>query len=69
MTYPTFEQYNQVFQSHQNFISDNDLKFGNIKKSGLGVPLAISGGFALTYTIENKGTDMSTLFSTKKIRS
>jgi hypothetical protein len=56
MIYPTFEQYNQVFQSHQNFISDNDLKFGNIKKSGLGVPLAISGGFALTYTIENKGT-------------
>lgn len=51
MAYPSLEQYNQAFSVHSKLLSDQELRAGALAKSGLGLPLAISGGFALTYTI------------------
>ncbi len=52
MAYPSFEQYNNAFQAHQQLLFDPELKKGEVAKSGLGTPHVISGGFALTYTIK-----------------
>lgn len=52
MAYPSFEQYNNAFQAHQQLLADPELQKGVVAKTGLGTPLAISGGFALTYTIK-----------------
>lgn len=52
MVYPSFEQYNNAFTAHQQLLSDPELQKGTVTKTGLGTPLAISGGFALTYTIK-----------------
>lgn len=51
MAYPTLEQYNQAFSAHSTLLADPELRAGTLAKSGLGLPLAISGGFALTYTV------------------
>ncbi|MGP2467994.1 serine/threonine protein kinase [Yersinia sp. 2540 StPb PI] len=51
MPYPSLEQYNQAFQLHSKLLSDPELRSGSVATTGLGLPLAISGGFALTYTI------------------
>lgn len=51
MPYPSLEQYNQAFQVHSKLLSDPELRSGSVATTGLGLPLAISGGFALTYTI------------------
>lgn len=53
MSYPSLEQYNQAFQLHSRLLTDAELKAGTVTTTGLGLPLAISGGFALTYTIKN----------------
>jgi len=52
MPYPSLEQYNQAFQLHSKLVIDPELKSGTVATTGLGLPLAISGGFALTYTIK-----------------
>ncbi len=49
--FPSLEQYNQAFSAHSTLLADPELRSGTLAKSGLGLPLAISGGFALTYTI------------------
>lgn len=51
MTYPTLEQYNEAFQHPQLALADPDLKKATIATTGLGLPLALCGGFALTYTV------------------
>lgn len=51
MSYPTLEQYNEAFQHPQLALTDAELKTGSVSKTGLGLPLALCGGFALTYTI------------------
>lgn len=51
MAYPTLEQYNQAFSAYGTLLGDPELRAGTLAKSGLGLPLAISGGFALTYTV------------------
>jgi hypothetical protein len=51
MAYPSLEQYNQAFSAHSRLLSDPELQGGTLAKSGLGLPLAISGGFAQTYTV------------------
>lgn len=51
MGYPSLEQYNRAFSAHSTLLADPELRAGALAKSGLGPPLAISGGFALTYTI------------------
>lgn len=53
MAYPSLEQYNQAFQLHSRLLADAELKSGTVTTTGLGLPLAISGGFALTYTIKS----------------
>lgn len=53
MSYPTLEQYNEAFQAPQLALIDPDLKQGSITTTGLGLPLALCGGFALTYTINS----------------
>lgn len=55
MTYPTLEQYNEAFQHPQLALVDPDLKRGAIATTGLGLPLALCGGFALTYTVTTGG--------------
>ncbi|AVI67689.1 serine/threonine protein kinase [Shewanella sp. WE21] len=51
MGYPSLEQYNLAFQNHSRLLSDVELKAGKLAMTGMGIPLAISGGFALTYTL------------------
>lgn len=55
MAYPTLEQYNNAFSAHRTLLADTELRSGDLAISGLGLPLAISGGFALTYTISTHG--------------
>ncbi|MGV8991269.1 MAG: CFI-box-CTERM domain-containing protein [Thiobacillus sp.] len=55
MSYPTLEQYNEAFQHPQLSLVDPDLKKGAIATTGLGLPLALCGGFALTYTVTSGG--------------
>lgn len=52
MAYPSLEQYNQAFQFHSKLLTDPELKSGTVATTGWGLPHAISGGFALTYTIK-----------------
>ena len=53
MPYPSLEQYNQAFQLHSKLLIDPELKSGSVATTGLGLPLAISGGFALSYTMKS----------------
>jgi hypothetical protein len=52
MAYPTLEQYNNAFQAHQRLLADPELQRGAVVKTGMGTPLAMCGGFALTYTVK-----------------
>ena len=52
MSYPSLEQYNEAFQHPQLALTDAELKGGSVSTTGLGLPLALCGGFALTYTIK-----------------
>jgi hypothetical protein len=53
MTYPSLEQYNQAFQAHTRLLTDPELQKGTVAVTGLGMPLALCGGFALTYTVKS----------------
>lgn len=53
MSYPTLEQYNQAFQNPLRTLNDPELKNGSIATTVLGLPLALCGGFALTYTVKS----------------
>jgi hypothetical protein len=55
MSYPTLEHYNEALQSPQLTMLDPALCRGTVKTSGLGLPLALCGGFALTYSINVDG--------------
>ena len=52
MIYPKMEEYTEVMQYPHLSLSDNELKNGIVKKSGYGIPIPVTGGFALTYTVE-----------------
>ena len=51
MTYPSLEQYNEALQHPRLSLLDPSLQQGSIKLTGMGTPLALCGGFALTYTM------------------
>jgi len=51
MAYPSLEQYNEALQSPQLVLLDPELKRGTLRTNGLGLPLALCGGFALTYAV------------------
>jgi hypothetical protein len=53
MSYPSLEQYNEVFQHPRTALNDPALKNGSVATTGLGLPLALCGGFALTYTLNS----------------
>jgi hypothetical protein len=55
MSYPTLEQYNEALQNPGLALTDAQLRAGRVRTSGLGIPLALCGGFALTYSIEAGG--------------
>ena len=55
MSYPTLEQYNEALQYPQVSLLDTELKSGSVALTGLGLPLALCGGFALTYTVTTGG--------------
>lgn len=55
MSYPTLEQYNEALQAPQVHLLDPLLKSGSVRTTGLGLPLALCGGFALTYTVNAGG--------------
>ncbi len=52
MSYPTLEQYQEALQHPETVFLDPQLKGGRIQSSGLGLPVVVSGGFALTYAVE-----------------
>ncbi|WP_416050277.1 serine/threonine protein kinase [Cupriavidus basilensis] len=52
MAYPTLEQYQEALQHPRVAFTDSELAAGFIQSTGLGLPLVISGGFALTYKVK-----------------
>ena len=53
MHYPTLEQYNEALQYPKTAFFDPELKNGIVATSGLGLPQALCGGFALTYCVQS----------------
>ena len=51
MSLPTLQQYSEALQNPQRTLTDPILKNGQVKLTGLRLPLALCGGFALTYNI------------------
>lgn len=51
MTFPQMIEYNDAVQDPRAF-TDLELKAGKVATTPLGLPLALSGGFALTYTLQ-----------------
>ncbi len=52
---PTLDLYNAAVQSPQIAFADAQLKGGRLRTNGLGLPLALGGGFAITYSIDAAG--------------
>lgn len=52
MTYPQIIDYNDALQTPSQVFADDVLKQGRVETSNLGLPLARSGGFALTYRLD-----------------
>lgn len=59
MTYPTLEQYQEVLQNPGSAFLDPELAKGTVATTGLGMPLAMCGGFALTYTVTASGRKLA----------
>lgn len=55
MNYPSLEKYNEALQAPARAIQDPQLRAGQLRTTGLGLPLALCGGFALTYTVDTGG--------------
>lgn len=49
------DQYNDAVQHPQTAFSDPSLKAAKIATNGMGLPIALGGGFALTYTASAQG--------------
>ncbi len=49
------DQYNDAVQHPQTAFSDPALRAAKIAINGMGLPIALGGGFALTYTATGKG--------------
>lgn len=54
-TYPTMDQYNDAVQHPQTAFGDPVLKTAKVATNGMGLPIALGGGFALTYTAMAQG--------------
>lgn len=53
MTYPQSTEYHSAVQSPEICFVDPDLRSGTVRTTPLGLPHALSGGFALTYTVQS----------------
>src|SRR5712672_975552 len=51
MPYPQITDYHEASQHPAQAFIDPDLKQGAVAENNLGLPLVLSGGFALTYTV------------------
>jgi len=51
MPYPQITEYQEAVQHPQLAFVDPDLKQGTVAENNLGLPLVMSGGFALTYAV------------------
>jgi hypothetical protein len=51
VAYPQITEYQDAVQDPRNSFTDPELKSGLVATNPLGLPLALSGGFALTYTV------------------
>ena len=47
--YPQIVEYNEAVQHPATAFRDPELRQGQVKVNALGLPVALSGGFALTY--------------------
>jgi hypothetical protein len=56
MAYPSIQQYQEALQHPATAFLDPGLSRGKIRSSGLGTPIVVSGGFALTYAVEAGGS-------------
>src|SRR5262245_4821798 len=56
MGYPSLEQYQEALQHPRTALIDPELSAGTIATSGLGLPMVMCGGFALTYTVKARST-------------
>jgi len=52
---PSLDLYNEAVQNPQVAFSDGLLRGGKVRTNGLGLPLALGGGFAITYSIQAAG--------------
>jgi len=50
-SYPQIVEYNEVIQHPATAFLDPELQKGRVKENALGLPVVLSGGFALTYMI------------------
>lgn len=53
MTYPQSTEYHSAVQSPELCFIDPELRSGTVRSTPLGLPHALSGGFALTYTVQS----------------
>jgi len=52
---PSLDLYNEAVQNPRVAFSDSQLRGGTVQTNGLGLPLALGGGFAITYNIRASG--------------
>ncbi|KAF0146138.1 MAG: hypothetical protein FD153_180 [Rhodospirillaceae bacterium] len=55
MAYPAIDKYNEAVQEPQIAFVDPTLQRGQVTVNAFGLPLALGGGFALTYTVTSSG--------------
>jgi hypothetical protein len=55
VSYPSLEQYQEALQHPETALLDRELKGGHVSIGGLGLPIVMCGGFALTYTVNVPG--------------
>jgi serine/threonine protein kinase len=52
---PSLDLYNEAIQHPRAAFSDRQLCIGLVRTNGLGLPLALGGGFAITYSVQAAG--------------
>jgi hypothetical protein len=62
MPYPQIVEYNEAVQHPAQAFVDSELKRGSVKETNLGLPLVLSGGFALTYTLSTPSKKYTVLW-------
>jgi hypothetical protein len=53
VSYPQITDYQDAVQDPRNTFTDPELRAGSVAVSPLGLPMPMSGGFALTYKVQS----------------